>query len=473
MASSKFCFELICIDPAKIGKDLKSFVHGVSYPKDLWGGNTPSVKEDNEDQKVLKGPDGLLIYLQAIDTSKILTDMIEAAFVLRLESTLFEPLEPLRHRILRHLDQELGFSQIRVLRDDISSEIANQLYPKINLVENLLRRYLTKFFIQRVGPNWWDVTATPKMIEKVNARKRNRSNQFTYIIESNIEYADFDDLGLLIYKQSTGFNEPEKVIEKLNAIETLDELDDLKAELQGNYTKYFKKFFRDKNFEKQWKEMSRIRNKVAHQATFFHDELKKGIGVAQNLIKIIQEAERNIDDMVLSHKEKRALHEATVSAIREEGELKAAEVSMRSSGLGQVVNPGQRSLSGGHPISDTDVMDLEDDKDHDHRIKLEGPKVIGKIKLEHKTNTYSDTQAPGYRVISEEEVCYELGEAERLDYTDYVGLKWFVTTYLANKGYAIKTTYSLVNILIEENKIDLYEMSSPDGWVIKAVRLPR
>lgn len=118
-------------------------------------------------------------------------------------------------------------------------------------------------------------------------------------------------------------------------------------------------------------------------------------------------------------------------------------------------------------------MDLEDDKDHDHRIKLEGPKVIGKIKLEHKTNTYSDTQAPGYRVISEEEVCYELGEAERLDYTDYVGLKWFVTTYLANKGYAIKTTYSLVNILIEENKIDLYEMSSPDGWVIKAVRLPR
>ncbi|MEM7571678.1 MAG: hypothetical protein AAF433_02205 [Bacteroidota bacterium] len=462
MASTKFCFELICIDPAQIGNDLSSLVHGLSYPKDLWGGTVPKSIEDSAEQSIIEGQDGIRVYLHSIDTSKILTDMIDAAFVIRAESQLFEPLEPFRQRLLHHLNEQLGFKQIRVLRDDISSEIANQLYPKINLVENLLRRYLTKFFIQRVGPNWWEVTATPKMIEKVNARKRNRSNQFTYIIESNIEYADFDDLGLLIYKQSTGFNEPEKVIEKLNAIESMEDLEALKDELQGNYTKYFKKFFRDKNFERQWKEMSRIRNKVAHQATFFHAELKKGISLSQQLIKIIQEAESHIDEMVLSLKEKQAIHQAAATAVREEGEIIAAAESLSIPGL-----------SGGMALAAHALAEHVLEDDADNRIKLEGPKVLGKIKLEQKTNAYIDTPTAGYRVITEEEICNELGEAESLDYINFVGLKWFVTTYLANKGFAIGTTYSLVNILIEQKKIELYDMNSPEGYSIKAVRLPR
>jgi len=295
------------------------------------------------------------------------------------------------------------------------------------------------------------------MIEKVKTRLRNRSNQFSYFIDSDIEFADFDDLGLLIYKQSTGFNEPEKVMERLMTIETLEDLDGLRQELQGNYTKYFKTFFRDKNFERLWKEMSRIRNKVAHQATFFHAELKKGIELSAELTRIIQEAEQHIDQIVLSLKEKQAIHQAAAEVVREEEEeaaQHAAEQDMSS--LPQ--RPGQEE---------------GDNSDTDHRVKLQGPKVLGKIKLEQKLNAYRQTAAPGYRVITEEEICSELDEAQNLSYTDYVGLKWFVTTYLANKGYAIGTTYSLVNILIEKTSIELYDMESPEGYSIKAVRLPK
>ena len=53
-----------------------------------------------------------------------------------------------------------------------------------------------------------------------------------------------------------------------------------------------------------------------------------------------------------------------------------------------------------------------------------------------------------------------------------MGLKWFVTQYLANKGYAIGTTYSLVNILIEQTHIELYDYESSEGYMIKAIRLP-
>jgi len=221
----------------------------------------------------------------------------------------------------------------------------------------------------------------------------------------------------------------------------------------SNYTKYFKTFFRDKNFEKLWKEMSKIRNKVAHQATFFHSELKKGKELSTELTKIITEAEKHIDEIVLSLKEKQAIHKANIEVLREE-EHEAAE------------QQAQEVMSGSRAPTEMSHGDLQDELAHsdtDNRVKLSGPKIIGKIKLEHKVKTYNKTAAPGYIVITEEEIITELEEALSLNYTDYVGLKWFVTQFLANKGYAIGTTYSLVNILIEQESIILYDKESPDG----------
>ncbi|MEO0731919.1 MAG: hypothetical protein AAFZ52_03720 [Bacteroidota bacterium] len=458
--SGNFTFELLCIDPADIVNQ-EAFIHAISYSNEVWNGRSPLITQDANGQAYIKGEDGMVVNVLPVDTSKILTDLVEAAFVLRVESKYFENLEPFRQRLLRHLRDNLKFAHIRILKDDISSEIANQLYPKINAVENLLRRYLIKFFFQRVGIDWWEVTATPKMIEKVKSRQRNRSNQFSYFINSDIEFADFDDLGLLIYKQSTGFNEPEKVLERLEKIDSLEELEELKSNLQGNYTKYFKTFFRDKNFEKLWKEMSRIRNKVAHQATFFHSELKKGKELSAELTRIITEAEKHIDEIVLSLKEKQAIHQAAAEVVREE-EVEAQE------------NLAQQDVLTGNRAPAEHPADVEErvGSDFDNRVKLTGPKILGKIKLEHKVKTYRKTAAPGYIVITEEEMISELEEALSLNYTDYVGLKWFVTQFLANKGYAIGTTYSLINILIEQETIILYDKESPEGHMIKAVRLP-
>ena len=460
--SGNFTFEVLCIDPKDIN-DQKAFIHGLSYSSEVWAGKSPIITQDKDGRPYIKGEDGMILHVLPVDTSKILTDLVEAAFVLRIESKYFETLEPYRQRILKHLRENLKFAHLRVLKDDISAEIANQLYPKINSVENLLRRYLIKFFFQRVGMNWWEVTATPKMIDKVKNRQRNRSNQFSYYINSDIEFADFDDLGLLIYKQSTGFNDPEQVLAMLDSIETVDELQELKSNLQGNYTKYFKTFFRDKNFERLWKDMSKIRNKVAHQATFFHSELKKGKELSAELTRIITEAEKHIDEIVLSLKEKQAIHKATVDIVREE-ENEAKELEK------QEVMAGSRAPLETQP---DDERDPAHKPDSDNRVKLTGPKILGKIKLEHKVKTYHKTAAPGYMVITEEEIITELEEALSLNYTDYVGLKWFVTQYLANKGYAIGTTYSLVNILIEQEAIILYDKESPEGHAVKAVRLPK
>ena len=459
--SGNFTFELLCIDPKDISNQ-EAFIHAISYSKEVWNGRSPIITQDKNGVPFIRGESEMTVTVLPVDTSKILTDLVEAAFVLRVESRYFENLEGFRQRLLRHLRDSLKFAHIRILKDDISSEIANQLYPKINAVENLLRRYLIKFFFQRVGIDWWEVTATPKMIDKVKSRQRNRSNQFSHFINSDIEFADFDDLGLLIYKQSTGFNDPEKVLEMLETIDSMEDLNELKGNLQGNYTKYFKKFFRDKDFEKLWKEMSRIRNKVAHQATFFQTELKRGKELSATLTRIITDAENHIDEIVLSLKEKKAIHQAAAEVVQEE--KREAEEHAKQEGTDITGNRAPVELS---PTAEELQL-----AESDNRVKLTGPKVLGKIKLEHKVKTYRNTDSPGYIVITEEEMITELETALDLNYTDYVGLKWFVTQFLANKGYAIGTTYSLINILIEQGTIDLYDKESPDGHKIKAVRLP-
>ncbi|MGB3548130.1 MAG: hypothetical protein WBA17_14230 [Saprospiraceae bacterium] len=478
--SQNYAFEIFCIDPEDILSE-QAFVHALSYSALLWGGNEPQIKKVAGVSTLEESETGLCVRILPVDTSMILTGFVEAAFIIKIESQLFEPLEPFRQRILRHLRDNLKFKHIRVLQDDISSEIANQLYPKINAVENHLRRYLIKFFIQRVGTDWWDVTATPKMLEKVKNRLRNRSNQFSFFVDSDVEFADFDDLGLLIYKQSSGFNQPDKVMERLMLIESVEDLDRLKSELRGNYTKYFKQFFRDKGFEQLWKEMSRIRNKVAHQATFFQQELKRGVALADELTKIMREAENHIDEIVLSVQEKQAIRQATIEVIQDAEEeavlaAKHSEASGENQGAGPAPNGGLPNGSPGGTVSISSGGEQSSDndsrKDSDNRVKLSGPKVIGKIKLPQQVNTYQHMAGPGYRVITEEEIITELEEALNLSYTDYVGLKWFVTTFLANKGYAIGTTYSLVNILIEQEAIELYNRESTEGYSIKAVRLP-
>ncbi|OAV45218.1 HEPN domain-containing protein [Lewinella sp. 4G2] len=459
--SGNFTFELLCIDPDDIVNH-EGFIRAISYSGAIFNGKTPIITQNLDGVPYIKGENELFVHIVPIDTSKIITELVESAFIVRVESRYFEELEPLRQRMLRHFRETLKFAHIRILQDDISSEIANQLYPKINAVENLLRRYLIKFFFQRVGIAWWDVTATPKMIDKVRGRQRNRSNQFSHFINSDIEFADFDDLGLLIYKQSTGFNDPERVLEMLDEINSMEDLNTLKQNLQGNYTKYFKTFFRDKNFEKLWKEMSRIRNKVAHQATFFHAELLKGKALSSELTRIIVDAEQHIDEIVLSLKEKKAIHQAAITVVQEEEE-EAAAVQDRAVNVGQAA-PVQQM---GHQAPTNQKLD-----DFDNRVKLTGPRVIGKIKLERKVKTYHKTAAPGYIIITEEEILDELQIARELSYTDYVGLKWFVTQFLSNKGFAVGPTYSLVNILIEQGVVELYDIENAEGHKIKAVRFP-
>lgn len=229
----------------------------------------------------------------------------------------------------------------------------------------------------------------------------------------------------MIYKQSSGFNNPEKVVNKIISISTLEDFEAFKTELQGNYTKYFKEFFRDKDFESKWKELFKIRNKVAHHGVFYKVELDRGKELSNSLSKIIQDAENNIDEIVFSVEEKEAIRNATIEA-----------------------------------IENADISPLINQESEP--TKLSGLKILGKIEIPESYQRYTGS----YNAITEDELLNELINCEKT--RQYVGLKWFVTQHLADKSYSIGLSYSLVNILADKNKVELYDIQ--EEYSIKAIK---
>ena len=93
---------------------------------------------------------------------------------------------------------------------------------------------------------------------------------------------------------------------------------------------------------------------------------------------------------------------------------------------------------------------------------LEGLRILGKIELPENVQKYKGF----YKVITEEELLNELVICENT--RAYVGLKWFVTQYLAEKSFSIGLSYSLVNILSDKGKIELSDIQ--EEYPIKVIR---
>lgn len=428
---SKYLFELFCIEPQDINND-HALQNALSFSAQLWDDKTPTQKETDGIKTICEQENDISIKILPVDTSKIWTGEIEVAFILKVECSKFEVLDLFRGRLLKHVRDTLRFRHKRILNDDVSTEICNKLYPEINSVEIQLRRYLIKFFIQKIGLNWWELTADTNMVSKVSSRRKDRKDVLAEFIDTDLEYIDFNELGELIYKQSSGFNQPEKVFQKIADLITLEDLNKFKSEIDGNYTKYFKTYFKEKNFETKWNALTKIRNKVAHQGSFHKTELDSGFELSSSLKEIITEAENEIDTLVLSIDEKVAIRNSAIENLEEINERKLA--------TGEI--------------------------DVDNKITLEGPKIVGKIYLPEKQYVTPH----GHKVITDKEMLNELDNAEHEQYNSFVGLKWFVTNYLASKKYSIGFSYSLLNILIEKGFIEIYSIKAYGGYDINAIR---
>lgn len=178
-------------------------------------------------------------------------------------------LETCRNKMLKKMMRY--FENMYCLLDEISREISVRSYPLINGIENKLREYLLRFFIKKVGKNWWRKNTDDALDQK--SKIRGNTRDFNGILKMEIYNLDFIDLLDLINKNFEKIDE-NNILQSLDAIinaKDKSELVELKAsklkeKFQNNWVKFFEKYITIEQFSEKWKQLYEIRCIVSHNS---------------------------------------------------------------------------------------------------------------------------------------------------------------------------------------------------------------
>ncbi|WP_375448492.1 hypothetical protein [uncultured Fibrella sp.] len=304
--STKLSFEVLCVD-TKNATEIETevnFLHLFMASSKIW--KKPEILRN---KSINDKEQSLSLHLTKIKTE--LEELPNNAFQINVQGG-FDELEPVRRHIVSYIKKQ-NFDYIYVVKDDVSKEIARELYPLINEVETSLRKYLIKFFVTKLGPNWWNITADSEMKKKSDSGRKKNEKIFSESVDNKIYLIDFSDLGKMVYSQSSGYISKDEIVDKINSLEeTPEAIRAFKGELQSNYNKFFKTTFKDKNFQKKWEDLEIIRHKVAHNNLFIKDDLDQGNQLAHELVDIIEEANSKIEEIEFSPDEKEAIRDNIV-----------------------------------------------------------------------------------------------------------------------------------------------------------------
>ena len=436
MDQQKYVFELLVVDPDGSSEiqTPKSLLYGLLSTDKLW-----SAPQQTEEGDTIIVTDGDLVV--RIKYISVLDNIIEAAFLLQIESSNYERIEAIRHPILSHLRNRLHFSHLRLLTDDVSIHIGNAIYPIISGLEHQLRRYISFFFTQKIGLDWWQKLMPDNVLQKADQRRSGES-RFGNLVETDLRMIDFLDLGEIVYKHKLGFSDPQKLVDRIlniNPDHVAEELERLKSDLDSNYNRFFKENFKDHNFERKWKQLFTLKSKVDYNRLFVEQDLQDARRLAHDLSEVITNAVDKIDAFRFSIEEQEAIREMSHD---EESDV----ADNRPSGL--------------KVLGKVDLADMPRRRPQP-RVEEEEPTLHG-----------------GYARITEEEFMRELkiaeASVERNSYMSYVGLKSFVTKVLGYKNYDIGATYAIANLLRDKGAVEIYEIN--DGmsyYPAKAIRIPQ
>jgi Apea-like HEPN len=395
-------FEMLLLDPGKQTQyvDTLSLLFGIRSLSKLWVNATLNEKE-------LTITDGNTV-LYLIDQNKKIVDDVSpqirrGAFLISLCGD-FDKIEQLRLPIIEFV-KEQKFKHRYITKDEISEKIACELYPYLYRVENRLRGYLTHFMTTRYGGTWWELTASKEMDQKAKMRKKNEVT-FGSHIDNSAFLIDFDEIGKLIFGQTSGLLTREDIATRvMETKEDIESLRKLKSELQLNYHKFFKTAFADRDFKPKWEEWYLLRNKIAHCNLFTKDDLIKGQKIADELIEMISEADKSPEQPSISQVEREAVQEQIIARTIETDPL-STNISNELVGL-----LNQNSL--------TEVVFLKE--------------------------------------LSNQEAVYSKQP------NGFVGLVRFLRYHLTELGYEESVSSDMLNSLKNQNKIEIYYVDNIYG----------
>jgi hypothetical protein len=418
----KYNFEVLVMDsPLTQGfQSLEQFLEVLSQAESL----LMERDIEHEMQFVHKNKDFQLIVRPFFEEEK--EDDEYVGYILRGGSDDIRILLEMRGKLLSFLSHTLKVNYIKALNDDVSIYLSLQIMPLVQKVEWAMRKLLISYYAYESGPDWWERRAPVALKDKIRSRE-DQVASLQQLVDTNIELLQLEELGEVLNHPNQYFLDS-FVISRIQDIESMEELEELKDELEGQEEHPFEQAFTQKYFAEKWSTLVNIYQKTKRNQLLHPNDLSVAEQAYETLMKMVQDAYKYISGE-LGDEEGTDPEELSSSATSNDWRLD-------SSNLGSKAMESDR-------FSKDDFDDLEPIKRN-------------------------------LKIITEEEIIEELKATEAIvEQTDmrYIGLKNFVTKILANKGYSIGPSYALVNILNDQGLVDIYDYVDPHNpYPVKAVR---
>ncbi len=302
-------FEILCLDNVEAVKSrtVKTLLYALRANDSLF--ENPTMDEAKGVIKDTKG--NMKLSVTQFATDKMTTEArYSVAFIIRACADDLVGLDLFRVQLVDYI-KSIGFTNIRVLHDEVSESLALTLYPHIYKLENKVRTFIVNFFLKNLGTNWTKFAISADTLNKIKSRKNNdKIFVATNKVDSDVSLIDFDELGKILYSENSilSIKKADNVSILIDKISTATDLETLKSEvLEGTFYKYFKDCFTQKDFENKWFELYYYRNKVAHNSTFSQEEVTKCIDLCNSISLIIDGAYEKLDTFKLSVSDQEAL----------------------------------------------------------------------------------------------------------------------------------------------------------------------
>lgn len=305
-------FEILCLDNAEKVKSqtTKALLYALLANDTFF--KAPQMNETTGE--ITDSESGLLVHVAQYPTDKMLTGArYSVAFTITVSCDKMDIIDNFRLEIVDYI-KVIGFSNVRILQDEVSAKLAETLYPRIYLLENQVRSFIINFFLKNLGTNWTKLAIPSETLDKIKKRKTNdRIFIASDRIDSDVSLIDFDDLGRILYNENSilSSKKADNVTLLIQKISQATDLDSLKSDvLEGNFYKYFKDCFTQKDFQTKWYNLYYYRNKLAHNGSFSQDEVNACHTLCDEILGIIEAAYKKLDTFKLSTSDQEALMSA-------------------------------------------------------------------------------------------------------------------------------------------------------------------
>jgi hypothetical protein len=255
-----FKHNLQVIDEIKINKKLLVFKNKIQFPFNISKGEITRTKNVFFELKI------------EIDEESDLNEVND--FIRKLKSILFK-ISP----------------NMQILYDGVSKFYSIKAYPLIYEVENLMRKFLTKFMIANAGVDWIK-NEVPDDLKNGNRNIQDKTFLYNF---------DFIQLKSLLFSEKYNRNK-EELISKIKSIKKESEIniEELKSLLPtSNWEKYFSKELKisSKDLSDKWEKLYDMRCIIAHNRTFSKDNYDTVEKLVDDLKTHISGALKNLDDV--------------------------------------------------------------------------------------------------------------------------------------------------------------------------------